>query len=247
MKKAAVAAMALLCAAAFIAGCVTSSIEVDYIRSSRNPVLAYQKSQALPPPYNQTGPTLIVYGDGTSYRLAAFMDLQRGRFADDELKALLTSIVDKGFFDLPRTGEPGPPGGITETVTVTLKERSSAVSGSETEGGAFREIVDEIEGAKPADETECLPQQIVFFATPHAGGVPDGARVVDWTLSVEPLEDAASSDADSAAVSTPAAEQVWELLKEAYGSTGDTEVYWRAGDRLYTDVYAVPQFPAPGV
>jgi hypothetical protein len=227
------------------AGC-GQSIKVEFTRSERNPVIVYQRKQALPPVYGAGAPDLIVYGNGTTFRIAGPMDIKRGSFSYKELKGLLTWIVDEGFFELKAVGEKPPIGGDTDYVTVTLKNESKNVSaGAATATSPFKDIVEHLRNLKIPKEQEYTPDNLVLYSSVFQGAPPAGATVLDWKLDPKLLQTASQVNAPGTGVSGSDAEAVWNALKQANQSSD--EVYWRAGNNIYARVVAVPQFPKPGV
>ncbi|MHB8896018.1 MAG: hypothetical protein ACYC99_12700, partial [Candidatus Geothermincolia bacterium] len=116
------------------AGCGTAP-PVEYSRSATQPIISYQRTQALPPEYSPRGPVFIVYGDGTAYRRDGLMDYKSGKLTDAQLKSLVTSVVDKGFFGMKQSQGNPLPGGAVDHVTVTLSSKSSSVEAPEGTGG----------------------------------------------------------------------------------------------------------------
>jgi hypothetical protein len=241
------ALVVITAAAVAAAGCGGKGVNVEFTQSERNPVLIYQRTQALPSLYNVGAPDLIIYGNGTSFRMAGLMDIKRGSFSREELKKLLASIVEKGFFELRAKGEDPPIGGDTDHVTVTLKDKSRSVSaGAATATSPFKDIVEEIRNLKVPNEQEYTPDNLVLYSSVFQGSPPADAKVLDWRLAPKLLADAALAEAPGRAVSGAEAKAAWKALKEAYRSSAD-EVYWKAGGKIYARVVAVPQFPMPGV
>jgi hypothetical protein len=240
-------AVALIAAATLIAaGCGGTSVNVDFTQSERNPVIAYQRAQALPPVYDARGPDLIIYGNGTAFRMTGSTDIKSGSFSHEELKKLVTSIVDQGFFELRTKGEKPPLGGDTDSVTVTLKKKSRNVSaGAATATSPFKDIVEQLRNLKIPKEQEYTPDNLVLYASVFQGEPPAGAKVLDWNLNPSLLQAASQAEAPGTGVSGAEAQSVWNALKQAPGSID--EVYWRAGNRIYARVVAIPQFPMPGV
>lgn len=246
MRRKTVVPVLLMAALLAASGCGKASI--DYSRSPRQPVLAYYQTQALPPPSAPHGPVLIVYGDGTAFQRHEQMDYTTGTVPEAELKSLLGSIVDKGFFEMAALQGKDTPGGITDHVTVTLKSKSNGVEGPDTAGGDFGAVLETVKQFKIPGAKEYLPDNIALYAAQYTGSEPFVGTVLDWTADPKLLEQAAAPAAgvlSGAHASGAQAQQVWKLLKGASG--GDEEVAWRAGGKLYVQVYAVPQFPLPGV
>lgn len=238
----------LLLAAALLAGSGCGTTTIDYTRSSRQPVLNYSSTQALPPPSAPQGPVLVIYGDGTAYQRHGQMDYTTGKVLESELKSLLGSIVDEGFFQLKPLQGKDTPGGITDQVTVTLKGKSKSVQGPDNSGGDFGAVLDTVKTFKIPGAKAYLPDQIILFAKQYTGPEPFVGTVLDWTADPAVLEQAAAPVAGyvpGAHASGAQAQQAWKLLEGASG--GDEEVAWRAGGKLYVQVYAVPQFPFPGI
>jgi len=228
------------------AGCGGKSVKVEFTQSERNPVIIYQRTQALPPVYDAGRPDLIIYGNGTAFRTTGLMDIKRGGFSHEELKKLLTSIVEKGFFELSSKGEKPPLGGDTDHVTVILKNKSKNVSaGAATAISPFKDIVEQLRDLKIPKEQEYTPDNLVLYSSVFQGAPPEGATVLDWKLDPKPLEASSQAKAPGAGVSGAEAQAVWNALKQASGSPD--YVYWRAGNKIYARVIAVPQFPMPGV
>ena len=241
------AVVVITTAAVAAGGCGGKGVNVEFTQSERNPVLIYQRTQALPSLYNVGAPDLIIYGNGTSFRMTGLMDIKRGSFSHEELKKLLTSIVEKGFFELRSKGEDPPIGGDTDHVTVILKDKSKSVSaGAATATSPFKDIVEEIRNLKVPKEQEYTPHNLVLYSSVFQGNPPADAKVLDWGLDPKLLADAALAEAPGRAVSGAEATAAWKALKEAYQSYAG-EVYWRAGGKTYARVVAVPQFPMPGV
>jgi len=227
-------------------GCGHQSL--DYTRSNRNPVVVYSQSQALPPQSAPHGPVLIIYGDGTAYQRHEQMDYVTGTVPQDEIQGLLASIIDEGFFEMAGLQGKDKPGGITDHVTVTIKNKSKGVEGPDGSGGDFGAVLDTVKQFKIPDAKEYLPDNIGLYAVPYTNPEPFNGTVLDWTADPALLEQAAAPVAGVVTgnhVSGAQAQQVWKLLKGASGL--DEEVAWRAGGKLYVQVYAVPQFPLPGI
>lgn len=232
-----------IAAALLLAGGCDDEPAVEYTRSDRQPVLVYFTTQALPPMYSPKGPDLIVYGSGTAYKKSGLMDYTTGVLSADEVTTLLSSVVEKGFFSLEgEQGEPMP-GAAVSHVTVTLSSESKGLEGTSTTG-AFGEIVTILKDFEIPGATEYLPDTIVLNASAHEGTQPFSGTVLEWTASPADLEQAARLEGYS--LNGEEARQAWKLLADAYRA-GPGDVAWRAGGRLYTQVFADPQFPAPGI
>jgi hypothetical protein len=243
----AAAAVAILVSCSVSGGC-GNSVEIEYSQSPTQPVIVLASSQALPPEYAPHGADLMIYGDGTVIKKTGLYHYESGRIGEQELAALLTSIVDKGFFGLPAEGSAGQPGGVTQHVTVALKGRSKRVSAPGTQGGAFGRIVDGIKAVNVPDAREYVPESLVLYANALEGSsVAAGAKVVDWTLDPGLLTGATAQSAAGKSVSGSQAEAVWKELASAYSSDTSTEILFRADGKLFGSVYVVPQFPMPGV
>jgi hypothetical protein len=240
------AAVALLVLAALVpAGCGGGSPAIVYSNAANQPIVSYFRSQALPPESSPKGPIFVVYGDGTVYKRTGAMDYTTGRLTDSQVKALVTSVVGKGFFDMKQLQGQPPPGGAEDHVTVTLKSRSSSVQAPENAGGGFGAIVDQLNSYRIPGAKEYLPDRIVLYATddPAAEGV-----VMDWPGDPQVLAQVAAAHTGPGgglAVSGQAAQQAWKSIAEAT-RTGKP-VVWRAGGRTYANVYANPSFPLPGI
>jgi hypothetical protein len=234
--------------AAFVlaAGCGTGTVE--YSHSARMPVVTYYQSQALPPPDAPQGPVLIVYGDGTAYQRHEQMDYITGTLTKSQVEGLLTSMIDKGFFEMAPLQGKDLPGGITDHITVSVKGRSKGVEGPDTSGGDFGAVLKIVKEFQIPSAREYLPDQLSLFAKQYSSAEPFKGTVLDWTADPALLEQAAAPVAGispGAHASGPQAQQVWKLLASSQG--GDEEIAWRAGGKLYVQVYAVPAFPAPGI
>jgi len=228
------------------AGCGGTGIKVEFTKSERNPVIVYERTQALPPVYNAQRPDLIIYGNGTAFRMTGPMDIKRGIFTDVELKKLLTSIVDTGYFELKTKGEEPPTGGDTDHVTVTLKGRSRSVSaGAVTATSPFKDIVEKLRNLKIPNEQEYIPENLVLYSSVFQGTPPAGAKILTWNLDPKLLQNSSQAKTPGLSVSGADAQAVWKALKDASGSLD--EVYWAVGNKIYARVVAVPQFPMPGV
>lgn len=228
------------------AGCGGTGVKVEFTRSERNPVIVYQRTPALPPVYDASGPDLVIYGNGTAFRMTGPLDIKRGSFTYEELKKLLTSIVATGFFELKTKGEEPPLGGDTDHVTVTLKSRSRNVSaGAATATSPFKDIVAQFRELKIPKEQDYIPENLVLYSSVFQGTPPAGAKVLAWSPDPKLLEASSQAKAPGTGVSGAEAQAVWNALKQASGSPG--EVYWAVGNKIYARVVAVPQFPMPGV
>lgn len=220
---------------------------VEFSTSASQPIVSYVRTVALPPEYSPTSPEFIVYGDGTAYRREGRMSYFKGTMTPVQIKTLAQSIVDKGFFTMSRTTSRMLPGGAVDHVTLTLKSRSSSVERPSDTGGAFGQIVREVQDYRIPGEKEYLPDRITLYATEAAPG-EQVDKVIDWTADPGPLVAAANAHS-SVTVGTQVtgvqAQQVWKLLAGASGEKGT--VGWRAGGKTYVHVYADPFFPAPGV
>lgn len=239
--------LALALVAAGMAGCGTAPA-VEYSDSPTQPIISYQRTQALPPEFSPRGPVFIVYGDGTAYRREGLMDYKGGKLTDEQLKALVTSVVDKGFFGMEQLMGDPLPGGAVDHVTVTLKGRSSSVEAPEGTTGEFGAIVEELRSYKIPDEKEYLPDTITLFATENPQGQAVQGNVLEWTADPTLLSrasEARNSPTAGISVHGQEAQQAWKLLRDA-SKTGQA-VAWSAGGRVYVSVYADPFFPAPGV
>lgn len=226
---------------ASIPGGCGSQPAVQYSTSAKQPIIAYYQTQALPPEFAPHGPNLLIYGNGTAYQRSEAMDYVTGVVPPKEIEKLLGSIVGAGFFTMKSPQGKPKPGGITDNVTVTTKERSNGVQGADDAGGDFGAVVNMLKGFKVPKAQKYYPENVVIHAA--AATEPFSGTVREWTASPVMLEQAAAKGAY--AVSGGEAEQAWKLLEAARGE--DEQVAWRADGKLYMQVYAVPQFPAPGV
>jgi hypothetical protein len=228
------------------AGCGGTGVKVEFARSERNPVIIYQRTPAFPPVYDAGTPDLIIYGDGTAFRVPGLLDIKRGSFTNDELKKLLNSIVAKGFFELPTKGEEPPVGGDTDHVTVTLKSRSRSVTaGAATATSPFSDVVAQLRDLKIPKEQDYIPENLVLYSSVFQGTTPSGGKVLPWSLDPKLLENSSQAKTPGIGVSGEQAQAVWKALKDASGSPD--EVYWVVGNKVYARVVAIPQFPMPGV
>ena len=235
-------AVIVVLSAVLLAGC-GSTPAIRHSKSDRQPVLVFYKSQALPPEFAPAGPTLIAYGTGTAYRQKARYQYVGCKLSESQLNDLLSSVIDKGFFDLKTDLGMGAPGGVTDHVTVTLTGRSKFVEGPENSGGTFGEIVKMLESYQIPGATPYTPAIITVHAAEYTGQQPWTGKIVAWTADPAVLAKASGAGADS--VSGATAAQVWKLLGDSYDPNGN--VAFSAGGKLYEQVYATPNFPLPGV
>jgi hypothetical protein len=248
MIFAAVLLASLLASAASLTGC-GGGVSLEHSKSPRQPIVSYLRNQALPPAESPKGPAFIVYGDGTAYRRVGKMSFLTGTLTESQIKALLSSIVAKGFFSMPSNlGRPAP-GGVEDQVTVTLTGKSKAVIAAEGSGGDFGAIVDTVSSYKIPGEKEYLPDRIILHAMEYVDSQPFTGKVLEWTADPAMLAQAATTKTGPSAgmqqLTGEQARQAWKLLADASSTNG--AVAWRAGGKLYVSVYADPYFPAPGV
>ena len=242
-----IAVALVLTAAALATGCGTTP-PIEYSKSSSQPIVSYDRTQALPPEYSPRGPVFIVYGDGTAFRREGLMDYRTGKLTEAQLKGLVTSITDRGFFEMKQQLGNPKPGGAVDHVTVTLSSRSTSVEAPEGAGGDFGAIVSELRAYVIPDEKEYLPDRITLHAAEDPAGQKNEGKVLEWTADPNDLALAAEgrSGATGGAQLTGAeAQKVWKLLRDASSTQGT--VAWSAGGKIYTNVYADAYFPAPGV
>jgi hypothetical protein len=247
MRRALSGSVVVALAVCLLAGCGSGKPAIVYSNSPNQPIISYFRSQALPPEFSPNSPVFVVYGDGTVYKRSGAMDYTTGKLSDAQVKALVTSVVDRGFFGMKQLQGQPPPGGAEDHVTVTLKGKSSSVQAPENGGGDLGAIVDELRSYKIPGAREYLPDKIALQAKGAAPGEKID-RVLPWTADPGPLIQAAQPVAGyspGAFVSGEKAQQIWKLLAGASGGSGTTG--WSYGGNTYVHVYAIPSFPMPGV
>ncbi|MHB8895299.1 MAG: hypothetical protein ACYC99_09020, partial [Candidatus Geothermincolia bacterium] len=165
-----------------------------------------------------------------------------------QLKSLVTSVVDKGFFGMKQSQGNPLPGGAVDHVTVTLSSKSSSVEAPEGTGGNFGAIVNELREYKIPNEKEYLPDRITLYASEVPAGQKVEETVLTWTADPNDLALAAQAKTGmitGVQLTGSEAQQAWKLLRDASGNKGP--VVWSAGGKMYASVFADAFFPAPGV
>lgn len=239
--KVSVAMLSIVVVAAMVVGCGKAEVDLSFDESPTNPVITYYIYKAIAPIYNPTVPVTIVYGDGTVISKQGPYEFTQGKLGSGGVEGLLEQLESEGFFGLKSEYEGEPlEGGATDELTVRLKEKTYDVT---VQGGAgpatWNDIVKTVTDVQTADATEAVPPAVRLFAT-AAEGAPSAQTVMEWPGSSDDLEKASTSGSEGYRLEGPEAEAAWKAVQGTSEEGG--EVFWKAGDKFYYYVYAVPLF-----
>jgi len=223
---------------------------ISYNHSERMPVLNYTAVQGAKT--GETQPMLIVYGDGTTYRLTGIMQYGKGSMTDAQVADLLGWMKSQGFMSLdPATFKAEKPGSYPRTrIVVSLSDKSNMIEGPASDS-KLRAYVKKIDSVTPSNEAKWQPSNFLLSAKVLASA-PQGAKVTAWPYDPAILAEAAGASPN--AVTGQPAQQVWNTIANDFNSippdyvnnTAPQLVYSAAG-KLYGNIYAVPMFPMPGI
>ena len=236
-------AVLMLLLALMLTGC-GKSVKLEYLAEPDNPVIVYYSYQAVSPVYNPGAPVAVIYGDGTRIYKKGAYQFTAGALSGGGVAGVLGELDHLGFFGLKKrySGQPKP-GSATQTMAVYLGAGSDTSLHSVTiEAGAapanWEEMVAAVTRAQVKGLKDYVPETLVLHAN-LATETPAGTKVVEWPGNVEDLEKASEADAKGFEIKGGQAAIAWKALREE--ATGET--YWKAGDKVYTFVYAQPVFP----
>jgi hypothetical protein len=223
-----------------LGGC-GKKVDITYNTSASNPVIVYKSLRAISPAYNPGVPVVVVYGDGTVLRRDDAYKMTAGR-AGTDLPTLLNTLVQDGFFDLkPQyTGTPLADG-VTRVVTVNLASGSHQVSVDSGAGpSGWDNIAKTVNDVEIVSPEEYVPASVRLFAM--EGTAPPGSfNVFPWPGAADELSEAAAGGSKGLVLQGDPAGAAWKAIQRAAKDEG--EIYWTAGGKTYTGVYATPILP----
>ena len=217
---------------------------LSFPSSGETPVINYSSYKAIAPVYNPDVPVVVIYPDGTMIKKQDPYDFTTGTLSRDQVTDILQSLQEDGFFGFKKEygGGEAKPGGTTETLTVNVESGAytvSVVGGSGPAG--WNDIVHTVINAKPSKVEAYVPGSIILNSKEEPQ-VPQGAKVTPWPGQASDLAEAAAQDGQK--LTGDSAALAWKTVQGAFSNGGaGSDIYWTAGDKTYTYVYARPELP----
>jgi hypothetical protein len=155
-------------------GCSRKKVSLEYDPSPENLLVELKTTGGIPTPWVDGIPDFRLYGDGRVVARPgrnARVPVVEGRLAPEQVRDLLSKIEETGYFELgPEYADRKVMDGVTERLTVNLKDQKKEVRVYMKDVKAFDKASAVVMGYPLSDSREYVPATGYLYVQKNQGG-----------------------------------------------------------------------------